>query len=191
MADEQNKTDYLLLGSSHFSERHHFKKQFLEERKDDRIGDITISSVSGGHLTQRSIDFALDFVYQRRHRPLIIIVMLACNAVRQNIPNNRIMQRHARLLECLKNYSHVRVVLCGLIPCPRTDPWTKKTFKDLNLNMKSLASGGASFFNTARFFVHEGQIKTYLFKDGLHLNKEGSHLLVSRLHVFLERMLDH
>ena len=197
----ERETDVLLLGSSHFARRHHFHENFMEQaRTSEHVGVVEISSTSGGHLTSLHLNRVSRFVKDRPpYHPIVIMVMLACNAIRKK-PNDLIplIKIHMDLITLLRPHKNVLLVLCGVLPCPRTHKWTAVPFNAMDTVFQGLAAAYApnvTFLSVSRHFMTiNSDVKKHLFKDGLHLNHVGADILVTEmvkcLHQFVKTECD-
>ena len=192
MADA--RTRVLMLGSSHFSEHHHFKNLFkYVAGLHPRVRSVAVRAASGGSLDHTTLDSMHDFITSNPPaRPLLIMVMLACNFIRSH-PTELpvIISRHEDLIKQAGKYPNVQVVLCGLIPCPRTDHWTREPFRQMNKALKQLANDhlNVCYFNTPYLFVSNEIIIRNYFSDGLHLNYYGATMLCYHIRTFLDKLI--
>ena len=191
-----NETKIYMAGSSHFAERHHFMTPFINyQHQSPRIKDIQVHSISGGYLDQSWIKDMKRFVRsQKRDQQILFVVMLACNAVRRDPTDIKpILRAHDQMIIAFRHRWNVRIILCGTIPSPRSDPRTRIPFTRLNESFQDLASESprsVRYFPTAPLFMKDGQIDSSLFSDRLHLTVRGAHKLIVALHEFIYECLD-
>ena len=184
------KTELLFLGSSHFSQRRKFKTLLQDVRMPLSITNVRISSCPGGFLNQKVINLAHDHV--RKSYPytqVLIVIMLACNGIRHDPKNNNMEAMHKKLVKTLGVYETVRFVFCGCIPSPfKLQDYGSgyMSFNKFAFNFHKENKDKVYFFDTADLFYGKKGLKQFLFDlDGVHLNREGAHLLVMTLHTFI------
>ena len=182
-------------GSSHFSQYRNFVGETMRSNYHPRVNKVLTMFGSGAYLedifTKKIMDTITEFP---TNQTLVIVVMLSCNWVRARPTDvDFIYQAHCTLLDLLGPLNHTRLLIAGLLPCPRTHWYTRAPFQDLDARFSALASiqgPKVKFFNTAQFFTKQGsrdkgQIKNYLFGDRLHLNEAGGDVLTRELHLFI------
>ncbi len=190
-----SKTDLLFFGSSHFNSRHNFGGKLLQTNSNPNIGQIKIISYPGKYLGKAEIESIIDHILCYKGSKLMIILMLSCNFLRKYPEKiKEIFENHCELIEKLKPFSFVKILLCGSIPSPRTVSFTEKPFQELDSKFQILAGTlgtKALFFDTAKLFTNiNGTLRLELFKDGLHLNREGADILNTHLHDFITDYLN-
>ena len=188
-------SDLLFIGSSHFNKFHFFGGKLLKTNSHTKIGQVKIISLPGRYLGTAEIELIIDHISCYKGSKLLIILMLSCNFLRKYPENiKEIFENHCELIEKLKAFDCVKILLCGSLPCPRTISFTKRPFRELDSKFQSLAGTletKALFFDTARLFTNiNGTLKVELFEDGLHLNKNGADILITKLHEFIIAHLD-
>ena len=184
------ETELLFLGSSHFSQRRKFKPLLQDVKMPLSISNVRISACPGGFLNQTVINLAHDHV--RKYYPysqVLIIIMLACNGIRHDPKENKMEAMHRKLVKTLEVYETVRFVFCGCIPSPfKLHEYLSgyMNFSKFAFNMHNDNKDKVYFFDTANIFYRKKGLKHFLFDpDGVHLNREGAHLLVMILHSFI------
>ena len=189
---KDSKPNLLLLGSSHFSSRHGFQECFLKRVGKTEFDHISITSVSGGKLNDSIICHALRYV--ESHPPtkqIIIIVMMAGNAIRKWPRSHQMVSTHERMLSFFERKPNVEIILCGVLPTPRIDHYTRVPFLLVNSTFKEMAINRAPrvhYFSTASHFVDSNNIKEHLYKDGLHLTNHGAEILIEELYQFIVKV---
>ena len=179
----------LYIGSSHFSNHRHFKPLVDDLRQGNAIKDVTISALPGGSLDTHVINMAYNYVKNSSTYQVLIILMMACNAIRKK-PNSHTMEEmHNKLFSTLKEFTNVTYLLCGCIPSPRGINFNISAYHNFDKFLFETAKespGQVYFFDTANLFYGKQGLKTFMFnRDGIHLNKEGAHILVMTLHFFI------
>ena len=186
------KTNLLLLGSSHFAAHRHFKDHFENLYHGPEVGSVTVTAHPGKSLDLIFIERVCVQIDNLKHqgRPLILVVMFACNGVRANPTNHSMVALHDHLLHRLKSDDHVKVVLCGLVPSK--DPALQEKFTEMDRAFYKLTTdypSSALFFDTASIFATKrGYEYSPLCRDGVHLTPGGASLLVTSLHFFIQNI---
>lgn len=190
-----NETSIYMAGSSHFSDRHYFKTPFINYRhQSSRIKEIEVHSISGGYLDQSWIHDMKRFVRsQSSDQQILIVVMLACNAIRKDPKDiGPILRTHDHMIRAFRHRWNVRIILCGAISSPRSDPRTRISFTRLDGALQDLASESPQsirYFPTNSLFMKDDKIDTALFADRLHLTARGARKLIAALHDFIHECL--
>ena len=118
--------------------------------------------------------------------------MMAGNAIRRSPRSHGMVGLHELMLSHLERFPNVEVILCGLLPTPCTDHFTKIPFLLTNAAFKKMAINTAprvNYFSTASHFVASNQIKAHLYKDELHLTNFGVEILIEELLQFIIRIV--
>ena len=190
------KLNIMYVGSSHFSPRRHFGNHLQGPYWSPRIGKMLTLFGIGSYLEKKFMKQIMHEI--REHFPkdctLIVAVMLSCNWLRSHPEDlDSIYQAHVTLISKLWDLTHVRLVICGNLPCPKTHHYTKIPFRRLDGMLRKLQESHTpkmKFFDTAPFFMENEhrkneKIKHYLFEDRLHLNNAGADLLSRELNHFI------
>ena len=186
------KTNLLLVGSSHFAAHRNFKNHFEKLYHGPEVGSVIVSAHPGKSLNLDFIEHIFSQIENRKHqgRPLIIVVMFACNGVRSAPTNHAMVPLHAHLLRRLQTENHIKVILCGLIPSKNLS--LQEKFTDTDRAFHRLTADYPSstlFFDTASLFgTQQGYKYSPLCRDGVHLTPEGANVLVTTLHFFIHNV---
>ena len=166
---------------------------FLKRAGNTDFDHVCVSSTSGGSLDIPTIAHAVRYI--KNHPPtkqIIIIIMMAGNAIRRSPRSHGMVQLHEQMLAYMERFPNVEVILCGVLPTPCTDHFTKIPFLLVNAAFKEMAINRAPrvhYFSTASHFVAANRIKEHLYKDDLHLTNFGAEILIEELLRFIHTVV--
>ena len=90
---------------------------FIKRAGNTDFDHVSISSTSSGSLDIPTI--AHEVRYVKNHPPtkqIIIVVMMAGNAIRRSPRSHGMVQLHEQMLAYMERFPNVEVILCGLLP---------------------------------------------------------------------------
>ena len=176
----------VFLGSSHFTQYHHFMDNMLRRKWPPRVRSVRIIASPGGQLddyARRHVSDVARALSPGMH--LHVFSMMACNGVKTQSDIPRMKIEHTKLVDQYTHHDNVLITLCGLIPRPRF-PELDPLFREMDLQLMDLIKQHpkyqVDFFDSASLFIEEDDLNYQLFdSDGVHLNNTGAYLLILKL----------
>ena len=159
---------------------------------ENRFLTPEFNAVSGQRINEDVVAVIKNDMDSRSVRQIHIIIM-GGNNIRSRGHATEVIPFFRSIIEYATNISGCFVVIVGLLPSPKTDIDSKKRFENASSLLKQLTfrySQKSSFLNAAKFFLKElseensnvrGKVNETFFKDGIHLNNDGSEKLAKEL----------
>jgi len=165
-------------GSSHACD-HHFLPSRLKETffGSEKYEEPVFHASSGLKITKELVKIIQNDMSENQNYSQIHIILLGGNNIREGWKPASVAQLLEQIILASKNAPNSLVILCGLIPSPKTEYKTKDSFiltDKLIIKLAKKFEQNSSFFNSAKVLTHQGKVKMDCFADGIHLNRFGA-----------------
>ena len=181
MSSTKPKKIIKIWASSHGAPHHHLP-DILESNFDttERYEAPIIEAKPGGHMTYALADSIVEDVKSRIPQKQLHVCLVGGNNLRrhQDTPRN-LLHRFRYLTNQVAPIQGAHLLLCSLIPSPGTQHRipSDHLFMEFNDALRAFchsSNNNASFLNLDfKLRRPNGEIKTYFFKDEVHLNFHG------------------
>jgi lysophospholipase L1-like esterase len=148
------------------------------------IRDCEIMSLSGIRLEELAI--RIRRIIPETQRPNTVLIHCGTNNIERDDPESIGLKIKEIIDEIKRPCSSTTVIVSAILPRPRDDELVRHKVKNVNVKLKAnCPSWGAVFIATHRLMLKYGHPQSCYYRDGLHLNKEGT----KRLRQFFSQRL--
>ena len=198
--EEQLETPTVALtywGSSHFTKRHGFQTAVTEIGGSWLPGHQAKHTffATGGKQMSKSVvrDILYDISIPSSANQHICVLGLGDNDLRAGRREEDFLDDIKELVSKWKTEGRGYLIITSLLPCPKTERFLGKRFAKVSRKIKEMVKGerNIKYFSLARLFVtRQEELRTELYKDGLHLTDLGSLLVCSNLQSLTRQLIN-
>ena len=188
------------VGSSHFTERHGLPRHltsYMESDQNSRyVRNVDFDGVGGRLMDINMVELVKEKmdVSVAREEPCVIVLMIGSNNIRRRGLATDIFHYFEQLVMYASKLQRIHLILCGMLPSPETDEFSKENFQEASRMLQDLSKSNStkvSFLNVAELFTYNKEIKNHLYSDGIHLTTGvdgGAHLLAKHIFIMLKSL---
>ena len=183
------KIQPLYCGTSHVCEWHHLPKFSRELFKDNKKFEMPqFLGESGGKINGHTVNTIRDRIQMIAPQPIVIVLIYGGNNVCDRQAPEHFFPFFEQLVNMAYEFENLHFIVCGLIPRPKTDAFTKSAFAKASTLLKNLCKRNhlkATFLSTAKLFGEDGAILTEFYHERrgseVHMNEAGAKILAKAI----------